>query len=174
MDREAITRYLRESFAGIVPVAAWGETSFFYNPGKRLPRGVYFATIKERDGEHDQASALWRPEVFRLNIGISATTYRSLFGALPARPTAGGVIEGGHDFTTIDRLMPHPVYGWMGWISVLNPSIATFDSVKPLLIEAHGLAVRKFEKRVAQLPCSPVTQTANHSGQLPGISKKSS
>ncbi len=149
MDREAITRFIRESFAGIVPVAAWGETSFFYNPGQRLPRGVYFSTIKERDGEHDRASALWRAGVFRLNIGISAATYRSMFGALPARPAAGGVVECEHDFSTTDRLMPHPVYGWMAWISVLNPSAATFESVKPLLVEAYGLAVRKFEKRIS-------------------------
>lgn len=37
----------------------------------------------------------------------------------------------------------------MAWISVLNPSPATFESVKPLLAEAYGLAAAKFRKRVA-------------------------
>jgi predicted DNA-binding protein (MmcQ/YjbR family) len=37
----------------------------------------------------------------------------------------------------------------MSWVSVLNPSAATFDKVKPLLSEAYDLAVGKFAKRVA-------------------------
>jgi hypothetical protein len=87
--------------------------------------------------------------VFRLNIGISKLTYRSLFGPQPARPAAGGVVDTGHDFTVLDQLLPHPVYGWMSWVSVLNPTAATFETVKPLLVEAYDLAVGKFAKRVA-------------------------
>lgn len=149
MEESAITRYICDSFSGIVPVAAWGETSFFYNPGHALPRGIYFATLKAKDGANDKASRLDRPGVFRINIGISKPTYRSLFGQPPARPAAGGVVGTGHDFTALDILTPHPVYGWMAWVSVLNPSAATFEQVKPLLAEAYGLAVGKFSKRVA-------------------------
>jgi len=87
--------------------------------------------------------------VFRLNIGISKQTYWSLFGPQPARPAAGGVVETGHDFTVLDQLLPHPVYGWMSWVSVLNPSATTFETVKPLLAEAYDLAVGKFAKRAA-------------------------
>jgi len=148
MEESAIAGYICDSFPGIVPVAAWGETSFFYNPGRVLPRGVYFATLKAKDGDGDRASNLSRPRVFRLNIGISNATYRSLFGPPPPRPAAGGVVDTGHDFTALDTLSPHPVYGWMAWVSVLNPSPATFESVKPLLAEAHGLAVARFRKRV--------------------------
>lgn len=149
MEESAIALYLCESFSGIVPVAAWGETSFFYNPGRALPRGVYFATLKGKDGDNDKASRLDRPGVFRLNIGISKPTYRSLFGRPPTRPPAGGVVTTGHDFATLDVLMPHPVYGWMAWVSVMNPSAETFEQVKPLLAEAHGLAIGKFNKRVS-------------------------
>ena len=149
MEESAVARYIQESFPGIVPVAAWGETSFFYNPGRALPRGVYFATLKAKDGDNDRASQLNRLGVFRLNIGISKPTYRSLFGPPPARPAAGGIVETGHDFSALDTLLPHPVYGWMSWVSVLNPAAATFETVKPLLAEAHGLAVAKFGKRVA-------------------------
>ena len=148
MEESTIARYICESLPGIVPMAGWGETSFFYNPGQALPRGVYFATLKAKDGDNDRASCLDRPSVFRLNIGISKLSYRSLFGSPPKRPAAGGVVATGHDFTRLDTLLPHPVYGWMAWVSVLNPSPATFEIVKPLLAEAHGLAAAKFRKRV--------------------------
>jgi hypothetical protein len=59
------------------------------------------------------------------------------------------VVETSHDFTTVDKLLPHPVYGWMSWVSVLNPSAPTFEKVKPLLAEAHALAAAKYAKRVA-------------------------
>ena len=147
MELASIARYITESFPGVAPVSAWGELSFFYNPGRRLPRGVYFATLKDKDGENDRASNLQRHGVFRLNIGIDKATYRSLFGPRPARPAAGGVVSTGHDFTALDRLMPHPVYGWMSWVAVLNPGRATFESVKPLLEEGYGLAVGQFDRR---------------------------
>ncbi|GHA86366.1 DUF6194 family protein [Cognatilysobacter bugurensis] len=149
MEESSVAQYICESFEGIVPVCAWGETSFFYNPGLVLPRGVYFATLKVKDGDNDQASDLARPGVFRLNMGIGKPTYRSLFGLPPARPAAGGVVNTGHDFSVLDTLTPHPVYGWMAWVSVLNPSAQTFETIKPLLREAHELAAVKFDKRVA-------------------------
>jgi hypothetical protein len=150
MNITAVVEHINSTFADIHPVAAWGETSFFYNPGRKLPRGIYFATVKDKDGDNDRASGLNRPDVYRLNIGISRSTYRSLYGPPPARPAAGSVVDTGHDFTVLDQLTPHPVYGWMSWVSVLNPSAATFETVKPLLAEAHGLAVAKFAKRMAR------------------------
>ncbi|MDQ3289550.1 MAG: DUF6194 family protein [Pseudomonadota bacterium] len=149
VEESAIARYICDSFAGIVPVTAWGEASFFYNPRRALPRGVYFATLKNKDGDNDRASDLDRPAVFRLNIGISKATYRQLVGPLPARPSAGSVVATGHDFSALDTLLPHPVYGLMAWVSVLNPTPATFDLTRPLLDEAYGLAVAKFCKRVS-------------------------
>jgi len=74
--------------------------------------------------DFDNASHLDRPGVFRLNIGVSKETYASLFPG-----------ESDHDFTALDRLMPHPVYGPNHWVCVLNPSDSTFDSLKPLLDE---------------------------------------
>jgi hypothetical protein len=39
--------------------------------------------------------------------------------------------------------MPHPVYAPQHWVSILNPSDATFDTVvKPLLDEAHERVAR--------------------------------
>ena len=150
MNVSSITQYINKTYPHIHPVASWGETSFFYNPDRQLPRGIYFATIKEKDGKNDRASNLDRSDVFRLNIGISKSTYLSLFGPQPSRPRAGGIIESGHDFAALDQLIPHPVYSWMSWVCVLNPSAATFESVKPLLSEAYDLAVVKFTKRTRQ------------------------
>ena len=81
-----------------------------------------FATLKAKDGANDRASRLNRSNVFRFNIGISKATYEAPFGRQPARPPAGTVVDSGHDFAALDVLLPHPVYGWMAWISVLNPS----------------------------------------------------
>ena len=106
MDVVSITEYIESTFADIHIVTAWGETSFFYNPNRNLPRGIYFATIKEKNGPNDRASNLDRSDVFRLNIGISKLTYRSLFGQQPSRPQAGGVIDTGHDFAALDQLLP--------------------------------------------------------------------
>lgn len=151
MRKDEIADHLTRLSAAVVPVDAWGETAYFYNRDGRLPRGVYFATLKSKDGDNDRASRLDRPTVYRLNIGVSKSTYQSLLGAVPARPAAGGVVDTGHDFTALDTLLPHPVYGWMAWICVLSPSAATFKRVKPLIEEAHELAMCKFEKRIRSL-----------------------
>jgi len=147
MDRFAISQFITDTNLHVHGVAAWGETSFVHSPHRKLPRGVYLATLKDKDGENDRTSNLQRPAVFRVNIGISKPAYRALFGMQPPRPAAGGVVDTGHDFSVLDRLLPHPVYGWMSWIRVLNPSRSTFQNVKPLLAEAHNLAVSNFAKR---------------------------
>src|SRR5262249_21474905 len=73
-------------------------------PKHRMP----FATIVTKDyGDFDRASNLNRPGVFRLNIGVSKETYRSLFGPQPPPPGASGVVDTGHDFTAVDQIMPH-------------------------------------------------------------------
>jgi hypothetical protein len=150
MDEASISEYITTTFDGVHPVGAWGDTFFFYNPGRKLPDKIYFATLKSKDDDYDQVSNLDRPSVFRLNIGISKSTYRSLFGPPPPRPGAGGVVDTGHDFTALDQLLPHPVYGRQFWVCVLNPSAATFQAVQPLLAEAYDLAVGKYTKRAAR------------------------
>ncbi|WP_285826033.1 DUF6194 family protein [Schaedlerella arabinosiphila] len=44
-------------------------------------------------------------------------------------------------------MLPHPVYAWMGWVSVLNPSNQTLEQLKPLIQEAYEFSAEKFEKR---------------------------
>jgi hypothetical protein len=143
-----ISKLTFEQYHGLIAVDAWGEQSFFYNPEGRLPRGVYFATLKNKDGDNDKASQLGRAGVFRFNFGISKSAYEKVLGARPARPAAGGVVDTGHDFTQLNTLMPHPVYGWMAWVCVLNPDLAMWQRLQPLLSESYGLAVEKYTKRV--------------------------
>jgi hypothetical protein len=135
-------------FPGSVVVSAWGETSVFYNPGRLLPRGVYFATVKEKDGENDRASKLDRANVFRFNIGTSRPLFLERFGPPPPRPAKGRAIEGKWEFTQLDLVTPHPVYGWMSWVSVLNPSSDTLMEMDEMIEAAFMKAKASFEKRL--------------------------
>ena len=131
MNPEEILHYCLTHLEGTVLVESWGEKGIFYNPGNVLKRGVYVLTVKEKDGENDKASALGRSGIYRLNLGLRRPTFARLFGALPKRPT----------------LLPHPVYAWMGWVCVLNPSEGTFEALKPYISEAYAFAQEKFKKR---------------------------
>jgi hypothetical protein len=147
---DEITAYVVHTYTHIVPKHTWGEQSFFYNPDSTLPRGTYFLTLKEQDGRHDAASRLHRPGVFRLNVGIAKGTYHHLFGALPPRPAAGGVVATGHSFDQLDVILPHPIYAWGAWICVLNPSVPTWEHFKPYIDEGYRLAAGRWHKRHAQ------------------------
>jgi hypothetical protein len=138
MDERAVTQHILENFAGVETTTAYGYTFFFYRQQRKLP----FATLAPSDNEHDRVSNLDRPGVFRLNIGVRSETYRSLFGP-PPKIGANGTVETGHDFTTLDRLMPHPHYAPQSWVCVLNPGDATLDTVKSLLAEAYELAAKR-------------------------------
>ena len=138
------------AFPGLAPKSSWGETSLFYNPDGVLANGVYFATVKEQDGANDKASHLDRPGLFRLSFGLPAGDYEALFGPRPTRPVKGGCVATGHDFTAIDELTPHPVYGWMGWVQILSPSRRTFAEIQPLLSAGYESAVQKYTRQIAR------------------------
>lgn len=141
---EWILDYLRSHFSGLNEIDAWGEKSFFYNPDRMLKRGVYFCTLKEKDGNNDKASGLNRDSIFRVNFGISKQTFLGIFHALPKRPSKGNVIDGSYNFKALDILTPHPVYGWMAWVSILNPSIHSWDKIQELLAEGYQITCKKY------------------------------
>jgi len=145
MDQAEITRYINDTFEGVHTDTSTPDTFFIYDPERKFP----FATIVTSDNDYDNASYLNRPSVFRLNIGISKATFQTLFGGRSDTDAA-------HDFTALDRLMPHPTYGRMHWICVLNPSAETFEVVKPLLAEAYNLSVERYGKRGVKSP--PATE----------------
>lgn len=147
---DSIINHLLERFEGTRVVEAWGERSIFYNPGLMLPRGVYFATVKEKDGENDKASDLDRAGVFRFNVGTGKPLFLERFGPPPSRPGKGGVVDGPWDFTARDTLTPHPVYGWMSWVAILNPSTENFADMSEIMEAAFCKAKASFEKKVGQ------------------------
>ena len=157
MNEAQISRYISETFEGVDVVVASGECFFFYNPDSNLPpdHRFPFVTIVTSD-IYDQFSNLNRPSVFRLNIGIGKQTFRSLLGD-PARSSGRDSAEisgenfSDYDFTTLDQVMPHPVYGRMYWVCVLNPSDETFETnVRQLLAQAYDLAVSKYKRQAAR------------------------
>jgi len=147
MQSDEIFKYCLENLEGVVLAKNWGEEGIFYNPNNKLKRGVYILTIKEKDGDNDKASNINRDGVFRVNLGVRKDTFKEMFGFIPKRPPAGGIVGMDYDFTALDKIIPHPVYGWMAWISVLNPSKDKFEELIPLIQEAYVYAQEKFKKR---------------------------
>lgn len=118
------------------PEVAWGDSFIYYDPddaaaNRRMP----FATIvtKDYDG-FDTASNLNRPGVFRLNIAVGRAAFGELVGYHP---------DANVDYTAFDQLMPHPVYATQGWVSILNPAVATTEQALQLLTAAHARASRR-------------------------------
>jgi hypothetical protein len=151
MSKEEIIKEVQKQFDGLVVDRNWGEMGLFYNPDGLLPKGVYLLTFKEKDGPNDRASNTNREGVFRLNIGITRDTFIRLFKRIPARPNAGEIIDMPFNFTQLNKIMPHPVYGWMSWIGVLNPDQATFKELLPLIEEGYNLALKKYDMKISTL-----------------------
>jgi hypothetical protein len=152
IDQDTIIRYVTDTFTG-VDVArptdgpGAGDTFLIYDPQHDLDpkRQFPFATIVTKDyGDFDNASHLNRPDVFRLNIGVSRDTFRALFGHAPGEDSTGIAT---YDFAALDQLMPHPVYAPQSFVCVLNPGAQTFEVVKPLLAEAYSLAAARYERK---------------------------
>jgi len=154
MNEAQISQHITEMFEGVDVVVASGDSFFFYNPDSNVPpdHRFPFVTLVTSD-INDQFSKLNRPSVFRLNIGVGKQTFRTLFGEPKLPPYGSSTIESGdtpgdYDFTALNQLTPHPVYGRMYWVCILNPSNETFETkVQPLLVEAHEMAVDKYKKR---------------------------
>ena len=148
IDVNTIETYLLETYEHINPVNSWGERSYFVNPEMKLKRGSYFATVKSKDGENDRASHLNRPRVFRFNIGLTTDKYEEMFGIRPPRPPKGGAIEGNFNFQALNVFMPHPVYGWLGWIAINNPNADNFAKSHEYLDIAYKKALRTTMKKL--------------------------
>jgi hypothetical protein len=128
----------------------YGEQSVFYNPGRVAPLGVIFASIKDHDGANDRSADLSRAGVYRLAFQLPRDEFVGRFGAMPARPPKGGVVAlPGYDPTRLNELMPHPVYAWMSWVQILAPTVARFESLRPLLAESLELVRAKWKQRKA-------------------------
>jgi Family of unknown function (DUF6194) len=139
MDEVSIATYITSTFANVETGDNFGYTFFFYGADHMLP----FATLAHSDNEYERISNLDRTGVFRLNLGVSRQTFQALFGA-------GKVDLSAYDFTALDILMPHPDYAAQSFICVLNPSAATFETLRPMLAEAYELARKRNTRRQAE------------------------
>lgn len=136
MNESAVENYITKTFPDVETTTDFGYTFFFYR-GERIHA---FATIASSGNQYEQVSRLDRPGVFRLNIGVSRETFKSLFGT-------NKINVSDYDFALLDTLLPHPEYSAQSFICVLSPSDATFERIRPLLAEAYEIAVRKFNRR---------------------------
>ena len=138
IDESFITNYITSTFENVESTVNMGYTFFFY----RDDHMHAFATIASHGNEYEQVSKLDRPGVYRLNIGVNRETFHSLFGK-------GKMDLSPYDFTALDTIMPHPDYSSQFFICVLSPSEASFEKIKPLLAEAHEVAMKRYNKRKA-------------------------
>lgn len=139
--------WILNNYQGVIVTDAYRERSFFYNPDSSLPKGIYFATIKESDGPNDKASFLDRENVYRLSIGIGKKNYQDIFGTVPTRPIKGGIIDYDFDFSVLDTLMPHPIYAWISWVAINNPTKGNLETVSYLLDISYQSVIAKFAKK---------------------------
>jgi hypothetical protein len=140
MNETEVIQYITGTFEGVETQTVSDNTFFFYAAERMFP----FATLVTND-DYEQVSDLNRPGVFRLNIGVSKTTFQTLFGSQRFGSAEDSAV---YDFAALDKVMPHPIYGKMYWIGVLNPSPTTFQTVvQPLLAEAYATAVKKYAKK---------------------------
>jgi hypothetical protein len=120
---------------GDSPEIAWGDAFFYYAPDGEMPRHTQpYGTIVTKDYPDDTASQLDPPGRWRVNVQVGRTARPALLGPE-------------HDPAAADVLLPHPVYGALGWICVVNPGERTTGTVVRLLREAHEAARARAARR---------------------------
>jgi len=130
---------VRADEASGAPPESWGDRFFFVGEGRRQP----FATLVGHDtAGFDDDSRLDRPGVFRLSIELGREEFQRRFGYPPARFADH---RSALDFTVLDEIGPHPVYGTHGWACVLNP-VRALAEVDRLLGHAHRRALDRHRR----------------------------
>jgi hypothetical protein len=127
------------------PEISWGDVFFYYAPDGVVPKSQPFTTIVTKDYPDDHGSRLDRPDTFRLNTFAGTAEFRRWLGHEPKDRAAADV-----DPSTPDVLLPHPVYGTLGWLAIVNPGPRTEQPVRELLETAHRLAQTRYERRATR------------------------
>ncbi len=138
MTIDEISAYV-ESLGGVLamrpvpgdgtPEVAWGDLFFYYAPDGVVPNGQPFATVVTKDYPGEPSSDL-EPGDFRVNVDAGRR----------GQPVT-------EDAARRDHVMPHPVYGHLGWVCVVQPSPDASADLKSLLRDAHDAARRRWERR---------------------------
>lgn len=123
------------------PPIAWGDSFFYYAPDGQVPRNEQpYGTIVTKDYPGDTGSGLDAEGRWRVNIHVGRRRFEELIG-VPPRELAPG-----RDFAAADVVLPHPVYGHLGWVSVVNPAERTMPIVLGLLRDAHERATVRWAR----------------------------
>jgi hypothetical protein len=129
------------------PEVASGDTFFFHDPEGDGDRRFPFATLVTKDYPgFDEASGLNRPNVYRVNVHAGSERFSELLGFSPREFDRQ---RQEFDYAGADRLVPHPVYGGQGWVSVVVPGPRTWDDLMQLVEHARAQAARRQERRAA-------------------------
>jgi hypothetical protein len=122
------------------PEIAWGDHFFYFAPDGQLPPGQPYATVITKDYPDDGLSKLDAADRWRVNIHVGSARFRELIGEDPDS-------IGPHDYSEADRVLPHPVYGSLSWVAIVNPGDTTLHLTEDLLRNAHGDAQHRYERR---------------------------
>ncbi|WP_313662445.1 DUF6194 family protein [Cellulosimicrobium cellulans] len=125
------------------PALARGDHFFYYAPDGEVPHGQPYGTVVTKDYPDDAASHLDEEGRWRVNVHVGRDRFRDLVGADPRDGAASEVAE-------TDLVVPHPVYGALGWVCVVNPGERTTGLVLDLLRAAHDDARARAARRTAR------------------------
>ena len=124
------------------PELAWGDAFFYYAPDGQVPEHIQpYGTIVTKDYPDDTASRLDEEGRWRVNIHVDRRTFVRLTEEEPRS------LDRVRDFAAADVINPHPVYGALGWVSIVNPGERTTSTAIELLRSAHEAARVRFERR---------------------------
>jgi hypothetical protein len=111
------------------PEIAWGDLFFYYAPDGVVPPGQPFATTVTKDYPGEPPAGLG-DGAFRVNIDA---------GRRDEVPVEDPALR--------DTVMPHPVYGHLGWVCVVEPGEGATPLLHDLLSQAHDAAKRRWARR---------------------------
>lgn len=129
MKIEEIKDYMLQKFNNLKLVEVENDLFFMHQKNDKLP----FATLITKDNEYDSVSNLNRTGFFRLNFFVEKDLFNILFKEQTKVRKLEAYMNVGIDFTKEDVLFPHPTYGSMNWVCIVNPSRKTFDTLKEYL-----------------------------------------
>ena len=128
---------------GAFPELAWGDTFFYYAPDGEIPQNVQpYGTIITKDYPDEPPAGLAADHA-RVNIHVDRDTFIRLIGVEPRDLTAD------FDYAAVDEFFPHPSYGPLGWVSVIEPD-TTMDAALEFLRNAHDAVRARVLRRSAE------------------------
>ncbi|WP_316633122.1 DUF6194 family protein [uncultured Flavobacterium sp.] len=129
MTIDEIKTYLLQNFEGLSIMENDGDLFFMHKSNDKLP----FVTLISKDNDYDSLSNLNRDGFFRLNFPIDKETFNSKFGSMTNDKKLEAYMNIGIDFTQENMLLPHPTYGPLNWVCIVNPSKEKFEMIKQYL-----------------------------------------